>query len=169
MVMTSGGRIDAAMRLFYRAAPPTGDRVSASTINRRPPGLLVTVFAWLASLVAIAGIAAIWAGASLVTAGNVGWMALVAAADAALLLRLAGYPGGNDRALFAVIVTVSTAAFAGFLIATAKIGLAMGLRPVDAIGRMSLDLAWLFVESNAGWTELGWLAAACVLAWRLGR
>jgi hypothetical protein len=146
-----------------------GGRVTVHTPERKPPTLAATVLAWLTSLVAIAGVAAIWAGVSLATASNVGWMALVAGADAALLLRLAGYPAGVDRALMALIVTLATAAFGGFLIATSKIGLAMGLRPAEAIGRMSLDLAWLYVEANAGWTELGWLAAGCVLAWRLGR
>jgi hypothetical protein len=146
-----------------------GGRVAIHIPDRKPPTVAATVAAWLASLVAIAGVAAIWAGVSLATASNVGWMALVAGADAALLLRLSGYPAGIDRGLMALIVTVSTAAFGGFLIATAKIGLAMGLRPIEAIGRMSIDLAWLYVEANAGWAELGWLAAGCVLAWRLGR
>jgi hypothetical protein len=141
--------------------------VHATTPAR--PGLLTTLIAWLASFAAIVGVGAIWTGVSLVTASNAGWMVLIAGLDAALLLRLAAYPRGTGRAIFAVLVTIVTAAFAGFLIATARIGLSMGLKPVEAIGRMSLDLAWLYVESNSGWVELGWLAAACVLAWRLGR
>ena len=141
----------------------------AAAPARRHASLPITVFALLIALVVIAGLAAIWAGLSLVVGNNAGWMALVAAIDAVLLLRLAGYPRGTDRALFALLVTLATCAAAGFLIATARIGLAMGLRPVEAIGRMSLELGWLYVESNAGWVELGWLAAACVLAWRFGR
>ena len=128
-----------------------------------------TVFSLLASLAAIAGIAAIWTGISLVTRSNAGWMAVVAALDAALLLRLAGYRRGNDRALFTLIVVLATTALAGFLIATAAIGLPMGLRPYHAVGRMSLELAWLFVQANSGWVELGWLVAASVVAWKAGR
>jgi hypothetical protein len=138
---------------------PSARRVSAP----------LAAFALVLSLVVVAGIAAIWAGFSLVLGSHAGWMALVAAADAALLLRLAGFPGGQQRAALAVAITLATAAFAGYLIATTRIGMAMGLRPADAIGRMSLELGWLYVESNAGWIELGWLAAACVLAWRFGR
>jgi hypothetical protein len=140
----------------------------ASSTQRRPT-VAVTVFAALVSVVAIAGVGAIWAGVSLIVGGNAGWMALVAALDAALLLRLSGYPKGSERAFFAVMITLATTAFAGYLIATARIGLAMGLRPAEAIGRMSLELGWLYVESNSGWVELGWLAGACLLAWRLGR
>jgi hypothetical protein len=142
--------------------------VPAATSRRRPTAA-VTVFAALVSIVAIAGVGAIWAGVSLIAGNNAGWMALIAALDAALLLRLSGYPGGSERAFFAVMITLATSAFAGYLIATARIGMAMGLRPADAIGRMSLELGWLYVESNSGWVELGWLAAACALAWRLGR
>jgi hypothetical protein len=142
--------------------------VPAAT-SRRRPSAAVTVFAALVSVVAIAGVGAIWAGVSLIAGNNAGWMVLIAALDAALLLRLSGYPGGSNRAFFAVMITLATSAFAGYLIATARIGMAMGLRPADAIGRMSLELGWLYVESNSGWVELGWLAAACVLAWRVGR
>jgi len=128
-----------------------------------------TVFSLFASMAAIAGVAAIWTGISLVTRSNAGWMAVVAAFDAALLLRLAGYRPGNDRALFALIVMLATTALAAFLIATTAIGLPMGLRPYHAVGRMSLELAWLFVQANSGWVELGWLGAASVLAWKAGR
>ena len=128
-----------------------------------------TVFSLFASLAAIAGVAAIWTGISLVTRSNAGWMAVVAALDAALLLRLAGYRPGSDRALFALIVMLATTALAAFLIATTAIGLPMGLRPDHAVGRMSLELAWLFVQANSGWVEMGWLAAASVVAWKAGR
>jgi hypothetical protein len=136
---------------------------------RSRPSIIVAVFTLVASVVAVAGVAAIWAAASLVSGGNAGWMAVIAAADAALLLRLAGYPRGRGRSVLALAITLATVSFAGFLIATSKIGLSMGLRPVEAIGRMSGDLAWLYVQSNSGWVELGWLAAGCALAWRLGR
>lgn len=143
--------------------------MTAAAVARSRPSPIVAVFTLIASVVAIAGVAAIWAAASLITGANAGWMALIAAADAALLLRLAGYPRGRGRSTLALAITLATAAFAGFLIATSKIGLSMGLRPVEAIGRMSSDLAWLYVQSNAGWVELGWLLGAVALAWRLGR
>ncbi len=137
--------------------------------QRQRASLRSTLFLLVAAAVAIAGVAAIWTGAALITRGNAGWMALVAALDAALLVRLAGYPRGSDRAVAATLITGATAVAAGFLLATARIGLAMGLRPADAVGRMSLDLAWLYVSSNAGLIELGWLLGALLLAWKIGR
>jgi hypothetical protein len=159
----------AAIGLFYPPPCPAGALVPAAATSPRRPSAAITVFAALVSVVAIGGVGAIWAGVSLIVGSNAGWMALVAALDAALLLRLSGYPTSSERAFFAVMITLGTSACAGYLIATARIGMAMGLRPADAIGRMSLELGWLYVESNSGWVELGWLAGACLLAWRLGR
>jgi hypothetical protein len=127
------------------------------------------VIALLAGVVAIAGVAAIWAGAAAITRSQCGWIAPLAALDAALLLRLAAWPGGRSRSVLALAITLSTIVGANALVATALIGRALGLRPYEALSGMSLELASLHAQSNTGWTEWLWYALAAVVAWRLGR
>ena len=122
-----------------------------------------------ACAVAIVGVAAVWAGVSLITRTQCAWMAPVAALDAALLLRLATMPAGRVRVALALAVTLLTIVGANFLVASAQIGVSMGLRPVEAVSRMSLELAALHARSNNGWIEAGWYAMALVLAWRCAR
>lgn len=122
-----------------------------------------------ACAVAIVGVAAVWAGVSLITRTQCAWMAPVAALDAALLLRLATMPAGRVRVALALAVTLLTIVGANFLVASAQIGVSMGLRPVEAVSRMSLELAALHAQSNNGWIEAGWYALALVLAWRCAR
>jgi hypothetical protein len=54
-------------------------------------------------------------------------------------------------------------------VAATQIGLSMGMRPVESVPRMSLELASLYASSNNGWVELLWLGLASAVAWRLGR
>lgn len=121
------------------------------------------------SIVAVAGVGAVWSGLSLMLRSGCGWMAVVTALDAALLLRLANVPAGNTRAVWAVGITLATVLVAWFLIAGAQIGLLMGFRPADAIWKISPGLAWLYTRTNVGWIDLMWLAGGLGLAWRFGR
>ncbi|MBD8525549.1 hypothetical protein [Pseudomarimonas arenosa] len=128
--------------------------------------------AWLLTLVAlaaIAGMSAIWAGAASLSGGNAGWMSLIVALDAVLLLYLAGQPGGQRRILWALAITLATVLAAAALIAAAKIGAGLGLRPAESLGRMSLNLVLLYWQANLGWIELCWVAAGCALAARVAR
>lgn len=125
--------------------------------------------AFLASFVAIAGVGAIWAGASAITGTQCAWIAILAALDAALLLRLATWPSGSSRAAMAFGITLLTIVCANAFVAAAQIGRIMGLRPYESLPRMSLELTTMHVQTHNGWPELLWYAAALVLAWRLGR
>jgi hypothetical protein len=141
-------------------------RVDVSPSALRPATL---VLATCACLVATVGVAAIWAGASAITRGQCAWMAVVAALDAVVLLRLASWPPGRARASMAIATTLSTVAVANYFVAATLIGLPMGMRPFESVPRMSMELAMMYASSNNGWIELGWTALACVAAWRLGR
>ena len=132
------------------------------------PSTYVTV-GLLAGIAAIAGVAGIWAGVAAMTSAQCSWIAPLAALDAALLLRLANWPPGRARAALATGITLATVLAANLLVATALIGRAMGLRPVEALSRMSLDLAWLHAASNSSWPEAAWYGLALVLAWLAGR
>jgi hypothetical protein len=123
----------------------------------------------LACIVAVFGVAALWAGASLVLRSQVGWFAVVAALDAILILRLAGWPEGRQRVGLALAVTLATILIANAMIATAQIGNAMGLRLAEALPRMSVELAALHARSNTGAIELVFYLVAIAVAWRLGR
>jgi hypothetical protein len=133
------------------------------------PGTATVAIALFAGIAAIAGVAAIWAGIAAITMGQTAWMAIVAALDAALLMRLAGWPGGRSRAALALGITALTIVFANALVATALIGRAMGMRPYDALPAMSVELAALHARSNTGWVELVCYVVAMAIAWRLGR
>ena len=123
----------------------------------------------LVGVLAIVGVAAVWAGLAAIVASQCAWMAPVAALDAALLLRLASFPSGTQRAALSLAITAATIVVGNALVATALIGRSMGMRPVHALARMSPDLAWMYVQANSGWVELAWYALAGVLAWRVGR
>lgn len=121
------------------------------------------------ALVAIAGVASMWSGLSLLFRTSCGWMALLTALDAALMLRLAAYPPGRARAVWTMVITLGTVAAAWYLISAAQIGALMGYRPADAVWKISPGLAWLYTTTNFAWTDAAWLLGALALAWRFGR
>lgn len=125
--------------------------------------------AYGACLFAIVGVAALWAGASLILGGLSSWIAVLAALDAALLLRLAGWPHGRTRVALALAVTGLTALVAGYFVATAQVGRVMGMRPYEALPRMSPELAWFYLQTQLGWAEAVWLALAGLVAWRAAK
>lgn len=138
-------------------APASGHRPIA-------PALLLLI-----TLAAIAGLSAVWAAAAVMLDSNAAWMAPVAALDAAILLRLAGHPGGARRAHSTLAITLLTVLAAAVLVAAAKVGLGLGMRPAEALGRMSFELVLLYVHANVGWIDGLWAAAAAATAWLGGR
>ncbi len=66
-------------------------------------------------------------------------------------------------------VTALTIVLAGHFLATAQVGRVMGLRPYEALPRMSPDLAWLYLQSQLGWAEAAWLALAGLVGWRAAK
>ena len=125
--------------------------------------------ALIACAVAVVGVAAIWAGISLITHGMSAWMAPFAALDAALLLRLASWPAGRARVTLALVATALTILCANYLVAAAQIGRALGLRPVESVPHMSIELAALYAQSNSGWFEGACYVVAALLAWVFAR
>ena len=103
------------------------------------------------------------------TGGNASWMTLIAALDAALILRLASHPAGSGRAALAVGITLLTVLAAAVLVSSAKIGMSLGMRPAESLSRMSWELVPLYVGANVDWRDGLWLLAGCFLAWRAGR
>lgn len=110
-----------------------------------------------------------WATLALGTGRQHGWVALVAALQAAWMLRLGGMPRGWPRALLAAGATVAVVAAAQWLTAAGHIGGQMGLPPWLAAPRMgAFHVRVLSMLANTR-LDLACLALAPLLALRLAR
>lgn len=118
---------------------------------------------------AVAGLVGLWAAASLFLRSPCGFMAVVAAVDVALLLRLTTFPAGRARAV-AGLAIVAVAIPAGlYVAAVASIGRVMGVLPHKAFALTSSEFAALWLRLNLGWIDVLWLLAGLALAWRFSR
>lgn len=115
------------------------------------------------------GMAALWGGVGLLRGGTCGWMALVAAFDAAVLLRLAGIRSGRQRAWVAVMITLAAVLAGAFTVAALRIGVAFGSPPHEALWRIEPSLAMTWWRLNLGPWDVVCLLASLPLSWRLGR
>ena len=120
-------------------------------------------------LLAGAGTAAAWALVALALDRQCGWMAVVAAVDAAWLLHLGRAPRGVARALLAVAGTALAIVLANWWIAGGQIGLMVGLAPWDSIPRLGWSYAWTLASLANGGAELAWYALALAVAAVAGR
>lgn len=134
-----------------------------------PPKSMQRVFALGLLLLGSGGAAAAWALLALSLDRQCGWMAVVAAVDAAWLLRLGRMPRGATRTLLAVGGTMLAIVLANWWIAGAQIGQMVGLLPWEAIPRLGWSHAWtLFSLANQG-PELAWYGLALAAAAWAGR
>ncbi len=120
-------------------------------------------------LLASTGIAAAWALLSLVTGRQCSWMALAAAVDAIVVLRLLRVRPGMARAATALAATVLSAALANWWIAAGQVGRSLGLLPWDSSLRLGGDYAWTLATLANHPGDLAWIAAALLLAAFAGR
>lgn len=120
-------------------------------------------------LIGSIGFAAVWVLLSLYLDRQLGWMALLGAADAALMLRLGGMRRGWRRAACAVVATALIVALANWGIAGGQIGIPMGLLPWESLLKLGLGYAWTLAQLANGSIEMAWAAAALLLAAWLGR
>ena len=122
---------------------------------------------WLAPallLLASLGCAAAWILVALATGRQSSWMAVVAAIDAAVLLRVARAPSGAGRAIAGVAATLATIALANWGIAASEVGRSVGMLPWDAAIRLGPDYAWTLAGLANGTADRLWLATALVVA-----
>ena len=122
---------------------------------------------WLAPALLVIGsfgFAAAWVLLAFARDQQCSWMAILAALDAALLLRMARMPRGWLRALLAVIATASTIVLANWGIAAAQIGRVMGLLPWESMTKLGPFYAWTLANLANPPIDLLWLATALVLA-----
>ena len=119
----------------------------------------------LFALVGSAGIAAAWVAVALTTSSQAGWMTVIAALDAAWLLRLGRAPGGWPRMAIGVGATALAVAMAQWGIVSAHLSGMLGLGFGDTIGKLGPSLAWTLTTlanrpSDWAWIVFGLLVAA---------
>lgn len=141
---------------------------SASNARAGIPGS-IWLMTGLCVLIGVLGLAAGWTGAALLTREQCGWIALIAALDAAVMLRLANFPSGRLRAALALGMTLIAIALANYFIVAARLGARMGFEPAESVRMLSLDMAWLLAGyANSAW-DLAFVGIAALLAWWWGR
>ncbi|WP_295363479.1 hypothetical protein [Arenimonas sp.] len=129
-------------------------------------GWLLPALAWLAG---VGGMVALWLAVFLSVRSVSGWLALLAALDLALLLRLSGQPAGPARAWAAVAGTALAIVLSYWFVAAMIMGLPLGLRPLDAASRIGPVLAGELIRHATSAWDIAWAALALPLAWRLAR
>jgi hypothetical protein len=133
---------------------------TARPARRLAPALLAPALVALGSC----GFAAAWILLAFARDRQCSWMAVFAALDAVLLLRLARMPAGWLRVLAAVAATAVSIILANWGIAAAQVGKAMGLLPWESALKLGPQYAWTLIGLANRPADLAWLAAALLLA-----
>ena len=115
-------------------------------------------------LLASFGAAAAWVLVAMALDTQASWMALVAAVDAALIVRLARLRPGAMRALYGVLATLLAILAANWGIVAAWLGRSLGLLPGESMLKLGPEFGWLLMRLGNGATDLAWLAAALLVA-----
>jgi hypothetical protein len=122
---------------------------------------------WLAPvllLIGSTGFAAAWILLAWSRDQQCSWMAVLAALDAVLLVRLARMPAGWLRATLAGAATAGSILLANWGIAAAQMGKPMGLLPWESMGKLGPSFAWVLATQANHPADLAWLWLGLVLA-----
>ncbi|MDR1075293.1 MAG: hypothetical protein LBL59_03035 [Xanthomonadaceae bacterium] len=127
---------------------------------------------WLWPLLLLLGciaVAFMWLVMALTISRQAGWMAILAAVDAAWILRFCSMPRGKLRIAMAILGTMLVIVVTNWSIAAVQIGGQFGLYPWEALLRMGPGFAWnLSMLANTP-LDLFWQALALVIAWYVAR
>lgn len=124
-------------------------------------------FPWFATLLVLTGclgLAAAWVAIAMISGHQGAWMALLAALDAAWLLRLGGAKPGNLRLALGALATLLTIVLANWGIVAAHMAGMIGLGFRDSALKLGSSLAWTLSTLANSPADLAWLAAGVVLA-----
>ena len=116
-----------------------------------------------------AGMAALWVLVAIFLQRHSAWMAVLAAADIALLLRIAEARPGRQRAALCMLATTATVVGANWGISGTRTGQAFGYGTLESLRSLGPELAWTLAQLGNHGTELALYAAALAVAWWLGR
>lgn len=123
----------------------------------------------LLAVLGVFGMSAVWALLALILDRQCAWMAVLTAADIALLLRLTRAAPGMSRATATALATLATIALTNWTIAATQMGGPMGLKLIDSVQRLGIDHAQTLLALANGPAELAWYAVAVIVALWLGR
>ena len=133
-----------------------------------PPPLFISRSSrWLTPLIRLLGGACftlIWILLALYLERQAGWMALLAALDAALILRFTGMRRGPARVLLAMVATVLMIALALWGIVASQLGFMLGLSPWTSATKLGLAHAWTLLGLANTPADLVCMATAPLLA-----
>ncbi|NYZ61671.1 hypothetical protein [Luteimonas deserti] len=115
------------------------------------------------------GIAAAWILLADARNAQSSWMAVVAAVDAAWLLRLARIRPGALRALAGTAATALAILIASFGIIAAQLARPMGMLPWESALKLGPHHAWTLAGLANGPVDIAWLVAGVVIAAVLSR
>lgn len=110
-----------------------------------------------------------WVVLALASGRQSGWMAIVAAAEAAWMLRLGTLQRGPLRVALTLLAVLVITVAANWGIVAAHIGSMMGLAILDSAQRLGPHLAWTYSGLLNGGLEWLYLCLALLLGWRLAR
>jgi hypothetical protein len=139
---------------------PAMNDTTARPARRLAPALLAPALVALGSC----GFAAAWILLAFARDRQCSWMAVFAAIDAVLLLRLVRMPAGAWRMFAAVLATSLSIVLANWGIAATQIGKLMGLLPWESAFKLGPQYAWTLAGLANKPADLAWLAAALLLA-----
>lgn len=128
------------------------------------PSSTTPVFALCLLLMGSLGVAAAWILFAWSRNAQSSWIAVIAAFDAALLLRLGRMRPGPARAIAGTAATAATIVFANWGIAGGQMGKAVGLLPWEAMLRLGPAHACTLVSLANTSQQLAWLCSALVIA-----
>lgn len=110
------------------------------------------------------GFAAAWVLLAHARGQTFPWLAVLAALDIALLLRMGRVRPGWTRAAWGFAATALTIVTATWGVIAALTGLPLGLLPWESALRLGPHHAWTLFSLAYGQLELAWFAAALVVA-----
>lgn len=113
------------------------------------------------------GVSAGWVLLAIYGNAQMGWMTLLAAFDAAWMLKLGRFRPGWSRAAWALAGTALTVLMANWAIAAIQMGIPMGLGPWDALWRPGPSYVWLLADlANSGFDKLCIAVGLAVAVWQ---
>lgn len=123
----------------------------------------------LALIVGILGMSAVWVAVAVISNRPSGWLALLAAVDMALLLRLTRAPRGLFRILAGVLATALTVVLSQWLVVATHLGALFGLEPLASAQRLGPVLAWELSKLNLQRADWAFILLSLLFAAWLAR
>ncbi len=118
------------------------------------PAPQVSVIRWFLFVIMAVAFAAAWTVAFSFTRRTLPWLALLAAVDAVVALRVLGLPRGGRGAIAAAVFVAIAVALSSLAIAAISIGGPAGFDLAESLSRLSPGLAWELVRLANGLPQL---------------